>query len=471
MFEHHRLRRIASWLSVVIVVTSLAAWGVTNRVVGTKKTVDVFGTLDQGARPKAISTEGMTILAVAVDDRTGLTRKQQNELHVGHGDYGMARTDTIMIIRVAPGDGGTTAVSLPRDSWVEIPAYTDTDGDPHKATQDRINTLLERGGPSLMITTLEQITNLRIDHFVSLNFAGFLNMVDAVDGVPMCIPKAMKDTDAGLDLAAGNQTLSGRQALAYVRARHIDSDFGRMERQQRFLSAMMQRVMSAGTLLNPLKLNKFVDAAMTSVTTDETLDRDAIMNLALRFRTLNLSKIHFLTVPIGDGDARINGNSVVLWNDKEAKKLFIRMANDWPIVKEAATTTTTSTLTVAPGDIKVTVLNATSISGLARKAAESLSKVGFGFDGQPGNAPTSTAATTVIEYPKAKADAVKTLAASIPFATLTEKANATGITILVGKDWTSAKSVKVGSTTTSTKTTAVVKTITDPRTAADSICE
>ena len=465
------LRRIASWVSIVIVVSSLAGWGLSSRYLGETKKVDVFGNVDPSARPDVLSTEGMTILAVAVDDRSGLTRKQLNALHVGHGDYGAARTDTIMLIRISPGDGGSTAVSLPRDSWINIPAYTDDKGNAHKATSDRINTLLERGGPSLMVKTLEGITNLRIDHFVSINFAGFLNMVDAVGGVPMCIPKAVKDKDSGLDLKAGQHTLSGAQALAYVRARHIDSDFGRMERQQRFLSSMAQRVTSAGTLLNPVKLNSFVGAAMQSITTDETLDQKAILNLAARFSSLKLSKIHFLTVPISNGNARVDGQSVVLWNDHEAKKLFIRMAKDWPIVKEATTTTTTTTLTVQPGDIKVTVLNATSTTGLARKAAESLANVGFGFDGQPGNAPATGAKKTIIEYPASKADAVKTLAASIPFATLQEKADATGITILVANDWKSAVKVKVGSTTTSTKTTAVVKTITDPRTAADNICE
>lgn len=465
------LRRIASWVSIVIVVSSLAGWGLSNRYLGSTTKVKVFGKIDEATRPKAVSTAGMTILAVATDDRTGLTRKQQNDLHVGHGDYGAPRTDTIMLIRIAPNGGGATAVSMPRDSWIAIPAYTGLDGKQHAATHDRINTLYQRGGPELMIRTLEGITDLRIDHYVELNFAGFLTMVDAVGGVPMCIPKNVKDKDAGLDLKAGNHVLTGRQALAYVRARHIDSDFGRMERQQRFIASMVQQVTSAGTLLNPVKLNNFLDAAMSSVKTDETLDRDAVFDLATRFSNLSLSKVRFLTVPISDGNARIDGQSVVLWNDHEAKKLFIRMAKDWPIVKEATSTTTTSTLTVQPGDIKVTVLNATNTTGLARKAAESLANVGFGFDGDPGNAPTTDAKKTIVTYPKAKAEAIKTLQASIPFATFTEKADAKGITILVANDWKAAEKVKVGSTTTTTKTTAVVKTITDPRTAADSICD
>lgn len=472
MLRTHRLRRIASWVSIAIVVSSLAGWGLSSRYLGSTEKVDVFGKLEESARPEVLSKEGMTILAVATDDRTGLTRKERNALHVGHGDYGAPRTDTIMLIRIAPGDGGATAVSMPRDSWIAIPAYQDADGEQHAATHDRINTLYQRGGPQLMIRTLEGLTDLRIDHYVELNFAGFLNMVDAVDGVPMCIPKAVKDKDSGLDLKAGNHVLTGAQALAYVRARHIDSDFGRMERQQRFISSMVQRITSAGTLLNPAKLNNFMNAAMASVKTDENLDRDAVLNLARRFSGISLSNIRFLTVPISDGNARIDGQSVVLWNDKEAKKLFIRMAKDWPIVKAATSSTTTSTLTVQPGDIKVRVLNATNVTGLARKAAESLAKVGFGFDGEPGNAPvTSNDTATVIQYPKAKAEAVKTLAASLPFATLQETDAVKSITILVGKGWKSAEKVKVGSTTVTTKTTSVVKTITDPRTAADSICE
>ncbi len=482
MSQTHGLRRIASWLSIVIVIASLAGWGLSNRYVSDKKTVNVFGGLDNATRPQAINTDGMTILAVAVDDRSGLTRAQENALHVGHGDYGAARTDTIMVIRVSPGGGGATAVSLPRDTWVSIPAYKDTNGIQHAAAQDRINTLLERGGPTLMTQVVEQLTGLRIDHFISLNFAGFLNMVDAVGGVPMCIPKALKDTSAGLDLSAGQHILTGRQALAYVRARHIDSDFGRMQRQQRFLSSMAQRAMSAGVLLNPIKLNGFIDAAMKSITTDEQLGRDAIMNLALRFRGLSLSKMRFLTVPISNGNAFINGNSVVLWNQTAAKKLFTRMANDQPVFNgqmDTATATKTPSVslpTVAPGKLRLTVLNATSITGLARKASGSLATVGFGFAAAPGNAPTSGAATTIIEYPAAMAEAVKTLAASIPFATLKKSAGVSGITVLVGQDWKPAIKVKLGVASSSgpsgtSTTSAVVKTITAPRTAADSICK
>lgn len=458
-----RLRRIATWLSFVIVLSSLASWALTNRYTGAIQQVDVFSNLEEAERPKITNTNGMTILAVAVDDRTGLTRKQAMELKVGYGDYGPPRTDTIMLIRIAPKGGGVTVVSMPRDSWIQIPEYTDKDGDLRSSTYDRINTLYQRGGPELMVKTLERLTNMRIDHFVQVNFLGFLTMVDAVGGVPMCIPKAVKDKDAGLDLAAGNHVLTGRQALGYVRARHIDSDFGRMERQQRFLSSMAQRAFSAGVILNPAKLNNFVGAAMSSVTTDQGLDRDALLNLALRAQSMGLSKLRFLTVPIGDGNANVNGMSVVLWNENEARKLFARLAADEPVVTPAVK----AQLSIAPGDIKVNVLNATSTTGLARKAADSLADVGFGFSAPPGNADQSAATTTVIRYPKKFAEEVKTVAASIPFATLQESADAKGITILVGADWKAAKAVKAGST----ETKAVVKTVTDPRTAADDICE
>lgn len=459
----NRLRKIATWLSLVIVLSSLASWGLSNRYTSEMQKVDVFGDLNEAERPKITNTDGMTILAVAVDDRDGLTRKEARELKVGFADYGPPRTDTIMLIRIAPAGGGVTVVSMPRDSWVSIPAYTDLDGDEHAATSDRINTLYQRGGPQLMVKTLEQLTNMRIDHFVSVNFAGFLNMVDAVGGVPMCIPKAIKDQKSGLDLAAGNHVLTGRQALAYVRVRYIDSDFGRMERQQRFLSSMAQRALSAGVLLNPAKLNGFISATMQSVTADAGLDRDALLNLALRAQSLGLSKLRFMTVPIGDGNANVNGASVVLWDEAEARKLFAKLAADEPVITPAVK----ATLTVEPGDIKLLVLNATNTTGLARKAADSLAKVGFGFAGAPGNADQTAATTTVIEYPKKFAEDVKTVAASLPFATLKESTTRKNITVLVGADWKAAKTVKAGST----PTTAVVKTITDPRTAADDICE
>jgi LCP family protein required for cell wall assembly len=458
-----RLRRIATWLSLFIVVSSLASWGLSTKYTGAMKKVNVFGNLKESDRPQVTNTDAMTILAVAVDDRSGLTRKQLNELHVGHANYGPPRTDTIMLIHIAPAGGGVTVVSMPRDSWIAIPEYTDTKGNPHAATHDRINTLYQRGGPELMVKTIEQLTNMRIDHFVELNFFGFLNMVDAVGGVPMCISKDVKDTDSGLDLTAGNHVLTGRQALAYVRARHIDSDFGRMQRQQRFLSSMAQRVMSAGVILNPAKLNGFINAAMQSLTTDDGLNRDALLNLALRAQSLGLSKLRFMTVPIGDGNANVSGMSVVLWDETQARTLFAKLAANEPVVTAA----TTSELAVAPGEITLSVLNATSITGLARKAADSLASVGFGFASAPGNALKKDAVVTYIQYPKDQAEAAKTVAASLPFAKLKETTDVKNIRILVGTDWKDAKAVKAGNTST----TAIVKTVTDPRTAADSICE
>lgn len=458
-----RLRRFATWVSLVVVLGSLTSWGLSTKYTGAMKKVNVFSKLDEADRPKVTNTDGMTILAVAVDDRSGLTRKQLNELHVGHGDYGPPRTDTIMLIRVAPAGGGVTVVSMPRDSWIAIPAYTDLKGKARSATHDRINTLYQRGGPELMVKAIEQLTNMRIDHFVELNFFGFLNMVDAVGGVPMCIPKALKDADSGLDLTAGDHVLTGRQALAYVRARHFDSDFGRMQRQQRFLSSMAQRVMSAGVLLNPAKLNGFINAAMQSLTTDDQLDRDALLNLALRAQGLGLSKLRFMTVPIGDGNANISGMSVVLWDENAARTLFAKLAADEPVITPAVT----NTLKIAPGEIKLIVLNATSTSGLARKAADSLAKVGFGFAQAPGNAQRNDATETYIQYPKALSEEVKTVAAALPFAKTKETTDVKQIRILVGTDWKDAQSVKAGSS----QTTAIVKTVTDPRTAADSICE
>ena len=184
---------------------------------------------------------------------------------------------------------------------------------------------------------------------------------------------------------------------------------------------------------------------------------------ALRAQSLGLSKLRFMTVPIGDGNANVSGMSVVLWDETQARTLFAKLAANEPVVTAA----TKSELAVAPGEITLSVLNATSITGLARKAADSLASVGFGFASAPGNALKKDAVVTYIQYPKDQAEAAKTVAASLPFAKLKETTDVKNIRILVGTDWKDAKAVKAGNTST----TAIVKTVTDPRTAADSICE
>lgn len=459
-------RAVAVALSAAVLATSAVGYAAVARFTGEIKHTSVFAGINEDERP----AEGpsINILMVGSDNREGLTRTQQAKLHVGSGDYGPARTDTIMILHVAKDGGGATVVSLPRDSYVTIPAHKDSDGVEHEARQNKINAAFEIGGPQLLVRTVEQATGLRMDHYIEVNFAGFLTMVDALDGIPVCLTQAVKDKDSGLDLPAGRQTVSGKQALAYVRARHLDSDFGRMSRQQKFIASMLQKATSAGVLLNPLKLNGFLDAATQAVTTDDGLGREQMLDLANRLRGVDQGSIAFMTVPVADDDYRVQigqyNQSTVKWDDTAAKALFTKLANDEPIVKAVKG----KPLTVAPEKIRVTVLNGAGITGLASKATEDFDARGYITVGNPANADTSGATTTVVRYDPTMAEAQRTLAKALPKATFTAvEGFGSTFEVTLGSDYTGVAAVTVKD---SVATTTDVKSPTKVRTAAQDIC-
>ena len=238
-------------------------------------------------------------------------------------------------------------MSLPRDSLVTIPEYVGTDGTTLAARQAKLNAAFAEGGGALLVRTIEDATDIRINHYLEVDFEGFLNIVDALGGVEVCLPEAAVDPKAGLDLPAGRQTVDGPQALAYVRTRSLDAtaDIGRIQRQQKFLAAMVQKATSAGTLLNPLAFDRLASAAAESLTTDETLDAAGLMNLAQRMRGVDPKSVTFLTVPVADYNYRVDAlGSTLLWDEVQAEALFAKIRADEPLVDPAA-----PKVTVLPG--------------------------------------------------------------------------------------------------------------------------
>jgi LCP family protein required for cell wall assembly len=403
--------------------------------------------------------EPVTMLLVASDDHAGLTHKQKKRLHLGYQDYGQ-HTDTMMLVHISAAGDSVSVVSLPRDTLVTIPEWT-SDGKTRAAHRGKLNEAYAVGGPKLMIQTVEDITGVRIDHYAEVNFAGFLTMVDALGGVEICLPKATKDKNSGLDLPAGRQTVSGAQALAYVRARYIDptADLGRMQRQQKFVGAMAAKALSAGTLLNPLKLDAFLSAASSSLTTDDGLGRDQQLDLAERLKGVSPSAIQFTTVPLG-APKRVEGiGDVLTWDKPAATALFDKINDDQPLSTPAG-----PKVTVAPGDITLRVLNGTDIGGLGGKAATDLAAVGFAMSGPAGNAAEPVGATTVIRYDSAQSAAARTVAAALPGATL-EAADGLGksIEVVVGSSYSGATKVTVKKASGSGSSAT-------PRSAADDLC-
>ena len=271
---------------------------------------------DYAERPAPAA--GTTWLVVGSDSRVGLSPEQQAELATG-GEVGNGRTDTILLVHL-PGmmsDASPTLVSIPRDSYVEIPGYG----------SDKINAAFALGGPQLLTQTVEQATGLRIDHYAEVGFGGFAGLVDAVGGVEMCLAAPINDPLAGIDLPAGCQRLDGQQALGFVRSRATPrADLDRMVHQRQFISALIQRVASPAVLLNPLRWYPLAHAAGATLSVD---DGDHVWDLA-RLGWALRGDPTTVTVPIGEFTDNGSG-SIVVWDTDAAQQLFDALASDSPV--------------------------------------------------------------------------------------------------------------------------------------------
>jgi LCP family protein required for cell wall assembly len=260
------------------------------------------------------SGSGTNWLIVGSDSRAGLTPQEEKELATG-GDVGQ-RTDTIMLLH--SGSNGSVLVSLPRDSYVPIAGHG----------SNKLNAAYAFGGAPLLISTVEKATGLRIDHYAEIGFGGFVGAVDAVGGVDMCVPEAIKDPKAALNIKAGCQTLDGATALGYVRTRATArSDFDRVERQRAFLSALVKKATAPATLVNPFRLIPLTSAVTGAITVDDDDHVWDLAGLGLAMRSISAGQGVTTTVPIG-GTPTVGGQSVVKWDNRRAAALFSALQKD-----------------------------------------------------------------------------------------------------------------------------------------------
>jgi len=262
-----------------------------------------------GSRPG--NQPGTTFLLVGSDSREGLTKEERQKL--GTGSSAGQRTDTIMILYIPPG-GKPALISVPRDSYLPIP----------KHGSNKINSAYAFGGPQLLVQTVEQNTDLRIDAYLEIGFGGFVNVIDAVGGIEMCLPKAIKDRDSHIDLPKGCQTLDGANALGYVRMRHADplGDLGRVQRQREMLAAVAEKSVSPASVLNPVRYWRLCNATADSLVLGEKTSLRNMVSLAVAMRKVSGDQGLTLTVPISNPDASTPSGSAVLWDDDEADEMF-----------------------------------------------------------------------------------------------------------------------------------------------------
>ncbi len=241
------------------------------------------------------------------------------------------------------------AVSIPRDSLVPIPGCRRRDGSRTEPALDLFNSAYAHGGSACVIRTLERLTDIRVDHHVVVDFAGFKRMVDALGTVPVCVPRDVHDPKSGLELRAGHHDADGETALAYVRNRTLDGtgDLGRIRRQQAFLAAVVQKATSGGVLTNPARLYRFLDAATQSVTTDpELANLNELRKLAQEVRGVGPNHVRFLTVPNRPHPADPNR---VQWS-AQADELWQALRTDSPLPGKTETTSSSASTRTANRD-------------------------------------------------------------------------------------------------------------------------
>ncbi|MFF0503648.1 LCP family protein [Streptomyces fimicarius] len=327
--KSHWLRWTALAASFLVLVAAGASWWLYKKLDG-NITTDTSAAAELKAyekeRPTPVVMDAQNILLIGSDSRAGDNREY------GRDDGGSQRSDTTILLHLAADRKSATAVSLPRDLMAEIPSCRTADDKETREQFAQFNSAFELGGTACTIRTVEKMTGIRIDHHMVVDFNGFKDMVDAVDGVEICLKEPINDKDAHLELPAGRQTLNGEEALGYVRARKTlgnGSDTERMERQQQFLGALVNKMQSNGVLLNPTRLYPVLDAATKSLTTDPGLDslRD-LYDLVRGMRDVPTEQVQFLTVPRQPYRNNPNRDELV---EPDAGDLFEQLREDRPV--------------------------------------------------------------------------------------------------------------------------------------------
>ncbi|MEV7077632.1 LCP family protein [Streptomyces sp. NPDC093516] len=334
----HKGLIVTAWTAAGIVVLGGAGVGyVYVKLNGNLKSVDIDQALGTD-RPEAADDGSQNILVLGSDTRSGSNRK------LGGGtDDGSARSDTAMIVHLYKGHKKASVVSIPRDTLIDRPACTDTEGDEHPAAQNAMfNSAYSTGGAACAVKTVESITDLRMDHYLEVDFAGFQKLIDDLGGVEITTTRSIDDPDSHLKLKAGTHRLDGEQALGLVRTRHgvgDGSDLGRIQLQQAFIKALVNQVKDIGVFTNPKKLLDLAETATKTVTTDSDLGSvNKLAAFASGLQGISPAHMHMVTMPVVYDPADPNR---VLLQKKKADQIWQALANDRPIPKTATKDTAT----------------------------------------------------------------------------------------------------------------------------------
>lgn len=461
-------RRLTALASVVIMMVTAVGGGAVYALNNLNKNIHTVDESDLNTTPKPYvpsDTSATNFLIMGSDTRAGQG--------AGFGDAGGARSDTALLVHLYEGRKDALVVSIPRDSFVSIGPCKQSDGGTVGPWETKFNAAFAFGGPVCTIKTLQNQTGINIDKFMVIDFKAFKSVVDALGGVKVCLTTPVYDPyvpgqgGSGLNLPAGYSTITGKQALAFVRARESigdGSDLGRITRQQEFLSSMIRGMQDKHLLTNPTLMYRLLNVVTESLTTSQNLSSMAALeDFALSLANLKPSHITFVTTPyrlIGDGNVHWTSETADLWKAIQADK-------PWPPVSESASASPSGSPSASPTpkssvpglitpaeSVHVIVLNGTKTSGLASQAANQLRKLGYVIT-RTGNSDTKVTATEVHYNSRFKAGA-DSLAYSAHTSVMKKDNSLTkSLVIVVGPDWSAPRKVVIAKPSASSDTGAV----------------
>ncbi|KQS00512.1 transcriptional regulator [Williamsia sp. Leaf354] len=467
-----RVRTARTAARVVIVVGAVLAlvgtgtvWGYLRVTNGGFRTIEAVDSNDKNIRNKGAQYGDQTYLIVGTDTRVG------NNGKVGAGttaDAEGARSDTVILVNVPANRSRVVAVSFPRDLQIDRPDCESWDNntatyDPNNIipaeTGAKLNTAYGDGGPKCAVKVIQQLSGLNINHFIAMDFFGFEQVVNKLGGVQVCSPTPLYDYELGQILSRpGKQTVKGQRALNYVRARTIDTegngDYGRIKRQQLFMSALLRGMLSGQVLSNPARLNGIINT-FTKYSYVDGIDTDSLVNLAQSLEGLQAGRVTFLTIPTS-GTTTDGSNNEIPRND-DINAIFDAIINDDPLPGEqkasapsssssskapssSAPSTTPQAPQVitasaqSPSAVGVRVLNGTGTTGLATRVSDQMSQLGFDVRGVADASENQT--QTVVRYGPGEQAAAATVASMITGAVIqSDRTVKSGVEVLLGSDY------------------------------------
>ncbi|GAA3030064.1 LCP family protein [Gordonia defluvii] len=460
-------RVAATAACVIALVGTGTAWAMNGSVNNSWRTVSAIDGNDHNIKGKQDQYGDENYLIVGTDTRAGKNSK------FGAGDAAEtegSRSDTIILINIPANRSRVVAVSFPRDLAVDHPecegfndqtgAYT---GEWVPATDDvKLNSVYAIGGPKCLVKTITKISGLNINHFIGMDFVAFRKIVDTVGGVWVCSTTPLYDYEVGTVLPkAGRQKLNGRKALKYVRARTISTegngDYGRIKRQQLFMSSLLRSTLSSNVLSNPAKLNR-VARTFTSNAYVDNVNTESLLNLADSMRGIDAGRVTFITIPTS-GTSQDGQNNEIPRND-DIQALFSAIINDEPLPGEKpkpkptkadakndqhapapSTPSKVNALAMTPSNVGVRILNGTNTSGLASHASEQLTPKGFEVRGIADS--SEKVDTTIVRYGPGERDAAATVARMFPGAKIqSDRTVKSGVELILGDDYTTSSTLK-----------------------------